>query len=175
MQQRSSFDQPDWASRAENATQQAEQHATEFAEEAQQRTAEFGQEARENVQDFKQKAAEFGQQAKDRATELGNQAREKASEVGMKAKEMAHTGKEKAGTGLTAAGEKILERTENMSGVTGTVGRKIGSGLESTGHYLKDKQAGEIWDDVETFVKEHPVQSVAGAVVAGIIVGRLLK
>ena len=111
----------------------------------------------------------------ERAAEFGEKASEKAAEFGEKAKEVAGATKEKAGAGLGTVGGKIRERAEQMGGTPGRIGAKVGSGIEQAGQYVQERQAGEMVKDFEHYVKEHPMQAVAGAVVAGIVVGRILR
>jgi ElaB/YqjD/DUF883 family membrane-anchored ribosome-binding protein len=47
--------------------------------------------------------------------------------------------------------------------------------MEKTATYVREHSTNEMLNDVETYVKEHPAQSVAGAVVAGFLLGRILR
>ena len=122
--------------------------------------------------DFGSGTSNFGQQKSGSTTET---MKEKASQFGSQAKEAAEAGRERAGAGLSTAGEKIQERAGAMGGPTAKIGAKVGETLASAGQYMQDKDTGEIYKDVETYVKEHPVQAVVGAVIAGIVVGKLIK
>ncbi len=92
------------------------------------------------------KAKQWGEQAKEKAAKFGETAKMKAAEFGEKAKDMADHQKD-----------------------------KVGTRLEEAGHYLRSKDSGEMWHDAEEYVRHHPMQAVLGAVVAGILVGRILK
>jgi len=60
-------------------------------------------------------------------------------------------------------------------GTAGAVADKAAAGMERTAQYLRDRGTAEMWDDVEAYVRVHPVQGIAGAVAAGFIVGRILR
>jgi ElaB/YqjD/DUF883 family membrane-anchored ribosome-binding protein len=56
-----------------------------------------------------------------------------------------------------------------------TAGEAAASTMEKTATYVREHSTNEMLNDVETYVKEHPAQSVAGAVVAGFLLGRILR
>lgn len=111
----------------------------------------------------------------DTARHFGEQAKESTKRFADQAKDAAMRGKEKAATGFGSAGERIRERTEGKGGVREVVGAKVATGLETAGDYLQNHEYKEMVEDIEGYVKKHPMQTVAGAVFAGIIIGRMLR
>jgi len=101
--------------------------------------------------------------------------KDKAAEVGSKVEEKAEVGKEKAADGLEKAAEQMRTRLESQGGPQAQVGVKVADGMEKTAGYLRDHETAEIWSDVETFVKEHPMQAAATAAVAGFVLARILR
>jgi ElaB/YqjD/DUF883 family membrane-anchored ribosome-binding protein len=47
--------------------------------------------------------------------------------------------------------------------------------MESAAGYLKEHSTTEMWEDLEHYAKEHPGQALAGAVVTGFLLGRILR
>lgn len=111
----------------------------------------------------------------DRASEMSSTVQDQASEYGQKIQEQADTGIDKAASGLQKAADQMRSRMNQQGGTQGQVGTKVADGLEKSATYLRDHEANEIWDDVEQWVKDHPIQSAAGAAVAGFVIARILR
>lgn len=47
--------------------------------------------------------------------------------------------------------------------------------IDDAAAYFRDKEARDIWSDVEAQVKAYPVAALIGAVVVGFAAGRLLR
>lgn len=105
-----------------------------------------------------------GQRMQERTQEAAEQARQKADE-----------GVDRAAGGMQSAAEKLRERTEGKSGMTAEVGTKAADTMERGATYLREHDTQEIIDDVERYVREHPMQALAGAVVGGFLIGRILR
>ena len=106
-------------------------------------------------------------------TIMGN-AKETVTEYGQKGKEQADAGIEKAATGLQDASEKLRGRMEGQDGVQAQAGTKIADGMDKTATYLREHNTDEVFDDLEKFVREHPLQAVAGAAIGGFLISRVL-
>ncbi len=65
-------------------------------------------------------------------------------------------------------GEQISEGQEQ-------VGSTASSAVEHTSEYFREHNAGEILHDVQGYARKHPYQAIGGAVVTGLVIGRLLK
>jgi ElaB/YqjD/DUF883 family membrane-anchored ribosome-binding protein len=109
--------------------------------------------------------------ASQRATQFSEQTRGKADEARQKADE----GMNKAAEGMEGTAGKLRERAESMGGMQAKAGEKVADGMEKTAGYLRDKDTQQIMDDVEKYVKEHPMQAVAGALVGGFLISRILR
>jgi hypothetical protein len=107
--------------------------------------------------------------------EYTEQAREKASEYGERAKEQIEAGREQTASGMERAAGMVRERTGDSSGVAGQAGVKVAESMESAAVYLREHNTADIWSDVESYAKQHPGKALAGAVVAGFLIGRLLR
>ena len=113
--------------------------------------------------------------AGDRTRDAGGDARDKVSEFGQKAQQQADAGKDKAAGGMESAASKLREQAAGTDGMTAQAGTKVADGMEKTAGYLREHDTTEMLDDVEKYVKDHPMQAVAGAVIGGFLVGRILR
>jgi hypothetical protein len=111
----------------------------------------------------------------ERAQEMGRQGQEKASEMAERAQERAEVGREQAAGGMHSAADQIRERTGSSEGMPREAGAKVAETMDSTANYLQEHSTSEIWNDVELYVRKHPGQALAGAVVAGLLIGRILR
>jgi ElaB/YqjD/DUF883 family membrane-anchored ribosome-binding protein len=118
--------------------------------------------------------ADGGQRVQEKAKETATRAQEKAQEVGQKAEQQADVAVDKTAEGLESTAQTVRERFATRDGVTGDVGMKAADTMERTAGYLREHDTAEIIDDVERYVREHPMQALAGAVVGGFLIGRLL-
>jgi ElaB/YqjD/DUF883 family membrane-anchored ribosome-binding protein len=113
--------------------------------------------------------------AKEQFDQKADQAREKGAEVADQAEGRLEEGKAKAADAMSSAADTIRERTGNGDGIAAQAGEKLATGLEKAADYTEEHSASEIWNDLEVYVKEHPAQALAGAVFAGILLGKILR
>ena len=106
---------------------------------------------------------------------MAEQAKEKASEYGEKAQEQAEQAKDQAADGMERAAEALRERSGSMEGAPAQASLKVAEGMETASTYLKEHNTTEMWSDVERYAKEHPGKALAGAVVTGFVLGRILR
>lgn len=117
----------------------------------------------------------IGQESTERAREMSSQAQQKAAEYGERTRQQVESGKEQAAEGMEQTAGKLRERTQGQDGMQAKVGERAAEGMEKTASYLREHDTNEMVDDVERYVKEHPGQAVLGAVVAGFVIGRILR
>ena len=110
----------------------------------------------------------FGQ----RAGELANDGRVAVQE---KVTSGVDTGMDKAVQGLESAAEKMRSRSEDDTGVRSTVQEKAADAMERTAGYLKEHDSQELMRELEEFVKAHPIQAAAGALVAGYVLAKVVR
>jgi ElaB/YqjD/DUF883 family membrane-anchored ribosome-binding protein len=116
----------------------------------------------------------MGAQVREKAGEYAGAAQEKAAEYGRAAQEQAEVGKERAAEGMQRMAEQLRERTPD-EGVTAAAGQKVAEGMERTAGYLREHEMTEMWSDLEEYVRQHPMQAMAGAVFAGFVIGRMIR
>jgi hypothetical protein len=114
-----------------------------------------------------------GQGTMQNAMETG---KAKATDMAHSLQERTEQGRERAAGGLESAANQLRSNfAGDGEGVKGQVGVKVADSLERASGYLREHETEQIWSDVETFVTEHPVQAAAGALVAGFVLGRMLR
>lgn len=85
-----------------------------------------------------------------------------------------------------AAASKVIEDVNTLVDDTTTAARQakgeVTSAIadlpvtrERAAQYFKERSGAEMLADAQQFVREHPLQGVAGAVAAGFIVGRIIR
>ncbi|HET6615987.1 MAG TPA: hypothetical protein VFH62_08875 [Dehalococcoidia bacterium] len=115
----------------------------------------------------------------DQAQRSGTQSRQemsqKATEFTEKTREKADEGMQKAAGGMEDTAQKLRDRTEDKGGMQAKAGEKVAEGMEKTAGYLREKDTQQIMDDVEQYVREHPVQAIAGALFGGFVIARILR
>ena len=130
---------------------------------------------RPSVSEEYRQAASAGEGTAERAQEYAGQAREKVAEYGEKAQQQLESGKDQAAAGMERAAEQLRERASQTGGMQAQAGTKIADTMEQAAGYLRERSTAEMWDDVETYVRQHPAQALAGAAFAGFIVARVLR
>jgi ElaB/YqjD/DUF883 family membrane-anchored ribosome-binding protein len=111
----------------------------------------------------------------EQGKEAMEQARDKAAEIGRKSQEQVDAGIDRAAEGVDTMAEKLRERGASGTGVTAEASTKLADGMERTATYLREHDSEDILDDVERYVRDHPMQAVAGALVGGFVLARLLR
>ena len=111
----------------------------------------------------------------DKAKEAKDKAGEKVSEYSDRAIEQAEAGREKAATRMEQAAGTLREKVSAQSGLSAEAGTKVADTMEKTAGYLHDHSTTEMWDDVESYVREHPAKALMGAVVAGFLIAKVLR
>jgi ElaB/YqjD/DUF883 family membrane-anchored ribosome-binding protein len=113
--------------------------------------------------------------AEEQAKEYAEQAKNKASEMADEGKKRAEAGKDQAASSLERAAQVTHERVAGSEGMPAQAGTKVADVMEDTAKYLRTHDTNEIWRDVESYARSHPVQALAGAVVGGFVLGKLIS
>jgi hypothetical protein len=109
------------------------------------------------------------------AGQFADQAQEKAGEYAGKAHDQAEMRKDQAAGGMESAASQIREKVAGTDGMTAQAGAKVADSMESAAGYLRAHDTNEMWHDFESYARTHPGQTLAGAVVAGFLLGRILR
>jgi ElaB/YqjD/DUF883 family membrane-anchored ribosome-binding protein len=141
----------------------------------QNRPSDTSQQSETGETRTRDQAKEYADQAKNKADEVVDQAKNKASEMADRAKDSADTMKDQAASGLERAAEVAHERSAGSGTMPAQAGTKVADVMEDTAKYLRTHDTNEMWSAVESYARSHPVQALAGAVVGGFVLGRLLR
>jgi ElaB/YqjD/DUF883 family membrane-anchored ribosome-binding protein len=129
--------------------------------------------------DARARAEEVSEEARAKAEGIAMDAKEKAGELSGQARETAYSiaesGREGAAGALDSAAERLEDRAASSSGMQAATAERAAQGMQAAAGYLQEHDTAEIWDDLEQYVKTHPLQSVAAAVAAGLVIGRALR
>lgn len=113
--------------------------------------------------------------ARERIDETRERAQEKVDEGRERAQATAEHGRERAAEGAERGADQLRSQAEGRGGMQEKAGVKAADAMERTAGYLRENRTDEIWADVERMAREHPLQALGGAVVAGFVIGRVLR
>jgi len=122
-----------------------------------------------------ERAKDMGAEVAGRAKETGAQLADSAKEAGSQLAAGADTGMDRAASGLESAATQVRERAGEGDGMRAAAGTKVADGLEKASTYLRDHESREVWDDLETYIRDHPTQALIGAVAAGFVLARVMR
>jgi ElaB/YqjD/DUF883 family membrane-anchored ribosome-binding protein len=125
--------------------------------------------------DLTGKAQQKAGEVTGKANEMAGKAQEKADELGGKAHERADQGMDAAASGLGQAADMLRHQGEQRSGTVGTAAAKTADTLESASHYLRDKDTNQLMTDLESFVRQRPVESVLVAAGVGFVLSKIVR
>lgn len=114
---------------------------------------------------------------KERAGQAAEQARDKVGDAASNATHMVDERRGQASHAMDSAAEQIRERGESLPGGERTteMASMAAEKMESTSAYIRDHDVQDMMTDLESFVRQHPTQSLVAAAAAGFLVGRMLR
>ncbi|MEV0731247.1 hypothetical protein [Polymorphospora sp. NPDC050346] len=145
--------------------------ATQKYHQAQDEATQVGHEAAHTGREVAQQAAGQGGQV---VAETRRQTRNLAREATEQMREQAEQQQKRAAGGLRALGTQ-LESMANSSGQDGVASEVVRRGADAVNQaagWLEDREPGALVQEVRDYARRHPGVFLAGATVAGLIVGR---
>ena len=143
-----------------------------------------GQQARQEASRVGHQATQAGGQVAHTAAEQGGQvaaearrqARQLTGEAGgsFGTRRRRSSGGPPTGSRHGANLSSMAER-DGDSGLAGQVVRRAADAAQQAAGWLDEREPGEVLDDVRTYARRHPGTFLAGAAVAGLLVGRLTR
>jgi ElaB/YqjD/DUF883 family membrane-anchored ribosome-binding protein len=100
--------------------------------------------------------------------------RHTASEAADRLQQQADAGMERAAESAHKVAEKLHERAEHFDGLRADANEKVARTIDRTADYLREHDSEQLFGDVKAYVRKHPVQAVAGAIVGGVILGKFI-
>ncbi|MEH1165660.1 hypothetical protein V6V47_09755 [Micromonospora sp. CPCC 205539] len=144
-----------------------------------------GQQARQEASRVGQQAAQAGGQVAHAAAEQGGQvaaearrqARELTGQASGQLRDQAQTQQRRAAEGLRGLGRDLgsMAERDGDSGLAGQAVRRAADAAQQAAGWLDQREPGEVFDEVRTYARRHPGTFLAGAAVAGLLVGRLTR
>lgn len=151
--------------------QQSDQSTTQVAKD------EAAEVARTAAQSGSQVAGTAGEQASRVASETAAQARNLLQEGRGQLTEQAREGQRKAAGGLRTLADQLQEMAEKSGGegMAPEVVRQASERTRTVASWLEDREPGDLLDEVRRFARRKPGVFLAGAALAGVVVGRLTR
>ncbi|MEU4781109.1 hypothetical protein [Micromonospora sp. NPDC023633] len=155
---------------ATGTAQQARHEASRVGHEA----SRVGHQATQAGGQVAHAAAEQGGQV---ASEARRQARNLTGEAGTQLRDQARSQQHRAADGLRGIGRELssmAERSED-SGMAGQAVRRAADAAQQAAGWLDEREPGAVLDEVRSYARRHPGTFLAGAALAGMLVGRLTR
>ena len=113
----------------------------------------------------------------DQAKRMTERAKEKVFSAGRKAVDTINDRREPAARSLNQAAASLHETADNLPGVrrVSDLAHATADRIQATADYVRDHDVRAVMSDVEGFVRRHPGQSLAAAVVLGFLLGRMFR
>ncbi|MFG1775022.1 hypothetical protein ACGFIG_01130 [Micromonospora sp. NPDC049048] len=148
--------------------------ATGTAQQARQEASRVGHHAAQAGGQVAHAAAEQGGQV---ASEARRQAHNLTGEAGTQLRDQARAQQHRAADGLRGIGRELssmAERSED-SGMAGQAVRRAADAAQQAAGWLDEREPGAVLDEVRSYARRHPGTFLAGAALAGMLVGRLTR
>ncbi|MEU9508998.1 hypothetical protein AB0D32_22280 [Micromonospora sp. NPDC048170] len=148
--------------------------ATGRAQQARQEASRVGHQATQAGGQVAHTAAEQGAQV---ASEARRQARNLTGEAGTQLRDQARAQQHRAADGLRGIGRELDSMAERSadSGMAGQAVRRVADAAQQAAGWLDEREPGAVADEVRAYARRHPGTFLAGAAVAGVLVGRLTR
>jgi ElaB/YqjD/DUF883 family membrane-anchored ribosome-binding protein len=127
---------------------------------------------------FDEKSEDLGAEIsaqRRRADEVREDAVEQASGTVHKIRKQADAGIERAASGVETVAGRLRETAGHYEGVPADAGTKVADTMDQTASYLHGHDSQEIVGDFQKFVRDHPLAAVAGALVGGFVLAKILR
>ncbi len=115
--------------------------------------------------------------AEEKARELRDTARTEAEhrvhDLGEKAQQRIDSERDRVASRIEDAASKLRERGDTAGTIGHVAGEKVAVRMEHAAGYLHERHTDEIAGDLASYVKQHPIQSIVAAAIAGYVFGRL--
>ena len=115
-----------------------------------------------------------GDNTEKKVRDISSKVRETTGEVGHEAQVAREKGRVQAATSLERAAGKLHEQATETDGLPAEAGARVAEGMETAATYLRDHTPHNMVTNVESYVRAHPVRALAGGVIAGLVIGRVL-
>jgi len=130
--------------------------------------------AREIADDLRSKdAGQIASDAKAKASEVASDAKAKASEVATVAADKAESAVTATGTKMTDLAQTVRENAPE--GKAGEIAMNAANTLDRGGTYLQESNLNDIRGDLETVIRNHPIESMLVGLGVGYLLARSMR
>lgn len=127
--------------------------------------------AHQKMDDMSHKAGEMT----DKAKGMADEGKHKASEVAGMAQERADQGMDKAADSMDKAAGMLRQRGDEQGGTVGSMAGTAADAMESASSYLHNTDTGQLMDQLETYIRKNPTQSLLIGAGVGFILAKAFK
>jgi hypothetical protein len=165
---------PDPGEFGTRATPEFETNAAPTSEVAKDQAANVADSAKESG---KQVASTAAREASNVADEARRQAKDLGHEFSSQAQEQAAAQKDKAASGLHSLGHELrsMATQGGQSGPVTDLTHQAADKVTDLATWLEHRDLGSLLDEVRTYARRKPGTFLLGAVVAGVVAGRLTR
>lgn len=116
----------------------------------------------------------------DRAAEARDRAQETAERVRQRTDEASHEAAERVDSAMNVTGDRLHDAARTLrerapSGQVGDVAESAARALERSGDYLRQSDVETVRSDLETVIRDHPIQSLAVGFGVGFMIARTMR
>lgn len=141
-------------------------------------STQLGQQ-QQSGQSMQDKARDGGSSMQDKAMDTASTMQDKAMETASTMQEKAMSGADagidRAAQGLSTAAERMRERSDTDDGARAAIETRAADAMEKTADYLSNHDSKELMQDIEDYVRQHPIQAAVGALAAGYVLGKIVR
>jgi hypothetical protein len=119
-------------------------------------------------------AGQAGQAVQSAASAAGQAIQHTAANVGHSVAHKAEQATAAVGSGMQSLADSVRHQGPD-SGVLGSAKESVAETLDSTGHYIEDRNLGGMMDDLTGVIKRNPVPAVLIGLGIGFLLGRTLR
>jgi ElaB/YqjD/DUF883 family membrane-anchored ribosome-binding protein len=136
--------------------------------------------AQEAADKVRQRAQDASHEAADRASDVRDRVQDTAEQVRQHAEDASHEAADRVDSAMTSTGDRLHDAARTIrerapSGQVGEVADKAADALEQGGDYLRRSDVSAVRSDLETIVREHPIQALAVGFGVGFMIARSLR
>jgi ElaB/YqjD/DUF883 family membrane-anchored ribosome-binding protein len=116
-----------------------------------------------------------GQEAKQVVGDVKEQARGLLDETRNQVQDQSRTQRDRLVETLRSFGDDLENMAQQRSGLASDAAREVSQRARSFSQQLEGREPAELLDDLRSFARRRPGMFLAGAVISGVIVGRILR
>lgn len=126
--------------------------------------ADMSNSTRNAANDLKQQGQKTTQKAKAKVSEASDKAQDKVDQ-----------GMDQAAAGLNQAADKVRQQSGDNHGTMGTMATKAADMMDNASQFLRANDTDDLMNELESLVRQKPVESMLVAAGAGFVLAKLFR